>query len=219
MDELNIENAVCAGGACVILNNKVEHEEYFPKDEIRNIFNECRKNNIVMISVGESMCYTADKSFKIKLYSFIMKIYSKSKHFRVGSVQSNDGSNFTCIKQLNEFEFLNIPTQKLLFLNCRSIGRVHSLKRYNIYNETLWKTIEFDFKEKGIEYIRKKFNIQLHDIVVFGDGPNDISMFRYADNSIAMGNSCSQIKELASFITKNSHEDGIEYACRYFGWI
>ncbi|MGL4666080.1 MAG: HAD hydrolase family protein [Clostridium butyricum] len=56
-------------------------------------------------------------------------------------------------------------------------------------------------------------------MVVFGDGINDIGMFNYVKNSIAMGNSCQEIKDIASFITKKSNEDGIEYACKYFGWI
>ncbi|WP_249167369.1 HAD hydrolase family protein [Clostridium butyricum] len=61
--------------------------------------------------------------------------------------------------------------------------------------------------------------MDINDIVVFGDGINDIGMFKYVKNSIAMGNSCQEIKDIASFITKKSNEDGIEYACKYFGWI
>ncbi|NMS97445.1 HAD hydrolase family protein, partial [Klebsiella pneumoniae] len=43
--------------------------------------------------------------------------------------------------------------------------------------------------------------------------------FKYVKNSIAMGNSCEEIKDIASFVTEKSNEDGIEYACKYFGWI
>lgn len=34
-----------------------------------------------------------------------------------------------------------------------------------------------------------------------------------------MGNACDELKNKATFITKKSVEDGIEYACQYFGWI
>lgn len=57
------------------------------------------------------------------------------------------------------------------------------------------------------------------DIVVFGDGKNDISMMSQAPLSIAMGNAIDEVKEIADFITRSHKEDGIEYACRYFGWI
>lgn len=38
------------------------------------------------------------------------------------------------------------------FFNCREIEKVNTLKRYTIYNERIWQSVEFDFEEKGIEY-------------------------------------------------------------------
>ena len=57
------------------------------------------------------------------------------------------------------------------------------------------------------------------DIVVFGDGLNDISMIQKAPLGIAMGNAIDEVKEVADFVTKRNDDDGIEYACRHFGWI
>ncbi len=57
------------------------------------------------------------------------------------------------------------------------------------------------------------------DIVVFGDGINDISMMKQAPCSIAMGNAIDEVKKAATFVTKSNKEDGIEFACKYFGWI
>ena len=37
--------------------------------------------------------------------------------------------------------------------------------------------------------------------------------------SIAMGNAIDKLKEVATFITKPNTENGIEYACQYFGSI
>ena len=55
--------------------------------------------------------------------------------------------------------------------------------------------------------------------MAFGDGHNDISMMRQAPISIAMGNAIDEVKEVATYITKSNQEDGIEYACKHFGWI
>lgn len=57
------------------------------------------------------------------------------------------------------------------------------------------------------------------DVVVFGDGKNDLKMFRPEWTSIAMGNGIEALKRKATFVTKRSDEDGIEYACKHFGWI
>ena len=40
------------------------------------------------------------------------------------------------------------------------------------------------------------------DIVVFGDGLNDISMIDQAPLGIAMGNAIDEVKAVANFITK-----------------
>ena len=44
-------------------------------------------------------------------------------------------------------------------------------------------------------------------------------MFKPEWTSIAMGNACEELKKKASFVTKASYDDGIEYACQYFEWI
>lgn len=79
--------------------------------------------------------------------------------------------------------------------------------------------VEPDDKYKGIEKMVELLHGDLNDIVVFGDGENDYTMFQHAPISIAMGNAIDSLKEIATFITKSNKEDGIEYACRHFGWI
>lgn len=80
-------------------------------------------------------------------------------------------------------------------------------------------TYQHDQKEKGIERMIEKVHGSLKDIVVFGDDYNDLVMFKEGWTSIAMGNACDELKERATFVTKKNTEDGIQYACEYFGWI
>ena len=46
-----------------------------------------------------------------------------------------------------------------------------------------------------------------------------MDMFSKAPMSVAMGNAVDELKSIATFVTLPVHEDGIEYACRHFGWI
>lgn len=50
------------------------------------------------------------------------------------------------------------------------------------------------------------------NVLVFGDGLNDLELFDYAGISIAMGISAPELQEKADYITKNLEEDGIFYA-------
>ena len=79
--------------------------------------------------------------------------------------------------------------------------------------------IEPTMKEKGIRYVMKKYGLADDQVVVFGDGMNDRSMFLPEWMSIAMGNAKPALKAKAKYITARADEDGIWKACRHFGWI
>ena len=67
--------------------------------------------------------------------------------------------------------------------------------------------------------LEEEENRDLKDVVVFGDDTNDEVMFDPQWTSIAMGNATESLKEKADFVTKANIEDGIQYACKKFGWI
>ncbi len=74
-------------------------------------------------------------------------------------------------------------------------------------------------KSVGIRRIVEKLGGNIKDVVVFGDGNNDLSMFSQDWMSIAMGNATDLLKEKATYITDCVQDDGIYHACKHFGWI
>lgn len=74
-------------------------------------------------------------------------------------------------------------------------------------------------KEKGIQVFMNKYKLTQDDIIVIGDGFNDISMLQFAKNSVAMGNAHDSVKEVANFVTKHVSDDGLEHAFKYFNLI
>lgn len=74
-------------------------------------------------------------------------------------------------------------------------------------------------KGDGIRRLMRHWGAPLEDVVVFGDGRNDISMFLPEWTSVAMGNACDELKERASYVTKHVEDGGIMEACRHFGWV
>ena len=74
-------------------------------------------------------------------------------------------------------------------------------------------------KSVGIEQMMKELGAPIEDVVVFGDGLNDLTMFRDCWTSIAMGNADEIIKEKAAYVTTDAADDGIYNACKHFGWI
>lgn len=50
------------------------------------------------------------------------------------------------------------------------------------------------------------------EVVVVGDGRNDVAMFERSGLSIAMGNACPEVKQKADFVTDSNREDGFANA-------
>lgn len=74
-------------------------------------------------------------------------------------------------------------------------------------------------KFRGIKRVVEHMKGSLEDVVVFGDGKNDVSMMQQAAMSVAMGNAIDEVKKIATYITKSNTEGGILHACQHFGWI
>lgn len=70
-------------------------------------------------------------------------------------------------------------------------------------------------KATGIEYLLNYYQLPLENAYAFGDSSNDLPMFEYVPNSIAMGGSDSCILDIATYITKDIHEDGIAHALKH----
>ena len=82
-----------------------------------------------------------------------------------------------------------------------------------------WLAYEPDDKYKGVKEIVELDCGNTDDVIFFGDGHNDIEIFKKVKTSIAMGNAVKELKDIASFVTKDVDDDGILYACEYLKLI
>lgn len=103
----------------------------------------------------------------------------------------------------------------------------HSYERFNEFYELLKDQFiisdhfklghcdlsSFDFdKGSAIHFIQEYFETTKQHLYCFGDGDNDMPMFRESGNRIAMGNAIDALKKKASYITDEISHDGIQKA-------
>lgn len=74
-------------------------------------------------------------------------------------------------------------------------------------------------KGEGIRRMLPYYGMNPNQVVVFGDGYNDLSMFDPDWYKIAMGNGRDELKAAADYIADDCHNDGIYKACKDLGWI
>lgn len=64
-------------------------------------------------------------------------------------------------------------------------------------------------KFKALEKLCLTLNIEIDDVIFFGDGPNDLPVIGKVGLGVAMGNALKEVKEQAKEITLSNDEDGI----------
>lgn len=72
-------------------------------------------------------------------------------------------------------------------------------------------------KGKGMELVCGFYGAGMSDTVAFGDSMNDLAMMDAAGISVAMGNACTELRDMADFVCESVQEDGIYYAFRRMG--
>lgn len=108
--------------------------------------------------------------------------------------------------------YIAVPEEKEDLLTLKdTVGHLRFEKEYLMFQP--------DQKQQGIIDMITYLQGNIKDVVVFGDDYNDIDMFNGPWYTIAMGNACAELKQLADEVTKENTDDGIYKACQRRGWI
>ena len=58
----------------------------------------------------------------------------------------------------------------------------------------------------------QKMGIRPEEVMVIGDGANDLSMFELFENSVAVANAIDEIKGKAKYLVASDQDDGVAEA-------
>jgi Cof subfamily protein (haloacid dehalogenase superfamily) len=90
-------------------------------------------------------------------------------------------------------------------------SRVNCIYSQDIYSdsEAMWCELIPAKATKATAASELKAKLGCDRLVVFGDGVNDISLFKIADESYAMANAVPQLKEIATAVIDSNDNDGV----------
>lgn len=77
-----------------------------------------------------------------------------------------------------------------------------------------WMDVHHCLASKGAAVTSLKAQLSASNIICFGDGDNDLSMFELADESYAPENARDIVKQSATSVIGHNHKDGIAYFLR-----
>jgi hypothetical protein len=64
-------------------------------------------------------------------------------------------------------------------------------------------------KSNGVDSIAKKFDVELKNIIAFGDDYNDIDMLKFCGIGVCVKNAVEDVKNVADYICDSNENDGV----------
>lgn len=196
--ELDIHSAVSDGGECVTLDDVIQYHHGLDLEKCAELVDklDTEEHPWAVAPHNAKVAYTPNGHYLDKVSTLYYKL----------EIQP-------------DFDIKNVSTIHKLFIATHTLEGLDLCGLPHCWLRKGTLLMEPTAKEKGIQYIMKKYDLTDSQIVVFGDGMNDRSMFRPEWLSIAMGNAKEELKAKAKYITTRADEDGIYNACKHFGWI
>lgn len=208
--ELNFDGFICGCGTYIEYKNKQLFHKSLGTKLSKAVAKDILKYNLEAILEGKTDVYfDKDENINDKTIIKLIKQH-KTEGFYKGTTWYTN----------------NIDIDKfVIFLNNNSNYKDFHEKYKNIFefikrSETFYEAIPLGFsKASGIKYITEYLNIPFENTYAIGDSTNDLSMLKYANTSIAMGNSDSSLFDHVDYITTSLENDGIYNALKHFKLI
>lgn len=210
---------VIASNGAIIKNIKTGeyiNKDVFNKEEVRNLRKIYKEENLEYF-----MIYTENESYRENNYE---KETLEQDKILVENIDELLERNPELIVSLCIF---GGKEEKLI----KAINKVEKVNKFDsspicIYNQT---TNGFTINEKYFDVMKKNCNkknavkkvmdtlgVNHDEIIVIGDGGNDLPMFEYAKLKIAMENGSDLLKQKANYITDTNNNDGVAKAIKKF---
>lgn len=201
--DAGIDNIVCNGGYTCYLQGEFIRNKGMEQSECHNVIQECLDKHIPFVIAPSD--------------AFVF--YTHNEAFLNTVIQEELHAEIIVDEQLDYFKFPTIFRMLIAIeRGCEEGIEAFGKLIPSRYHES-YVMVEPDDKYDGVLHMVNALQGNESDIVVFGDGMNDVTMFEKAPISIAMGNGVDKLKDMATYVTKRSDEDGLAYALEHFGWI
>ena len=203
-DLFDFDGILCMTGQYAFdRNGKLLHEKPLHKDDIRLMMEIQKTDPFPCLIVEAERCFTS------------MHFPEMQAHFAAHGLSAPELYDIARIEKHDVYQLIT-------YLPETSNPKLAPLKHVRITNAATFchDVIPIDGgKHVGIRAVAACYGISHDEIMVFGDGKNDVDMLTHAGFGVAMGNACAEAKAAADHVTDDVDRDGIFNALRHFNVI
>ncbi len=192
LNEFNADIWIFSNGSTCFHNEKELFNYTFPAYEVLNIID-------LIASKYNDLFYSVESGGEI--YSSFNCEITCEKYF-AEVIQSESLKNLFINKLLIISENRNFPIDQITIDSNKKI----LITEHGKYVQVMDKSISKLF---AIQCICKELNLNIQNVLSFGDDLNDLELLEASAIGVAVDNSFDNIKSKADFITKSNNEDGV----------
>ena len=202
MEKIHVNNGICSCGGGIVIDGKLIKDEPLDLQNTKQLIRECKENGIgYQLSLTDGPELISDNNL----------FDEQCLNHEPGKTVIDPRFNFEEVNQImNAYVSVSMEDEYKL-PTLKKVGKLRFMPGFLI--------IQHDKKKQGIIELMNYMSAPLEDVVVFGDGTNDIDMFDKRWTSIAMANAVDELKALADYVSDSSYNDGVYNACKHYGWI
>lgn len=200
--EMKFDILISGDGSQILLPNRILQDLFLSKDKVQQILD----------TLTNDVGYTVETKHQVYMNKLASEILLKS----------NKEKGITDLLQekiiyedtIHNFDIHTMPVSKICIWSSKSLAKykdvyyVQCLEEDTKYYEIIHQEAG---KGKAITTLLQSLNINKEEVLCFGDGINDISMFQACGQSVAMDNAVESLKRLATSVCPSVKEDGIYY--------
>lgn len=202
---LYLDGYITSNGACVSVHGKQLFHEVFEDDELHRLLQDFKEFDINFMLENSQRCYVGDME-DINYHHFL-------DYFHVPKEKFVPYQDFSQVQGEIEKVTLIFPNRERLHAFANRIKGVYQVS-FHRNCDTFDIAKKHIHKGVGVKAILEHYHIPLANTYAFGDGDNDVGLFRSVNCGIAMRIHDEQLDSLAKMVTGSVKEEGIYKALR-----
>ena len=191
-DTACVQTALATNGMQVYLDGELIHEEYLNHDELVRIVEVVRE-----IPGAGFICFGGPQVNEVYLVAGTVEDLMPVFPSYASKAQPADAVPDFAIVKANVFINSDMAaTQDLIALLREKVPGIG----FNLPMAGFLNVVPLGYsKATGIDYLCEALGISLDEVMVFGDGGNDLEMIEHVPNSVAVANAAPEILDVARY--------------------